>query len=109
MEQVGESNAEGMINWAEIPYGEYEIVEIEAPTYKNDKGEVKSYQKLREPIKVTINKDNQTVNLTVENNKSGWILPATGGIGTILFTVVGLVLMGHVYVLKKESSISALI
>ena len=109
MEQVGESNAEGMINWAEIPYGEYEIVEIEAPTYKNDKGEVKSYQKLREPIKVTINKDNQTVNLTVENNKSGWILPATGGIRTILFTVVGLVLMGGVYVLKKESSISALI
>ncbi|MDM5373026.1 SpaH/EbpB family LPXTG-anchored major pilin [Bacillus bombysepticus] len=104
VEQVGESNAEGMINWAEIPYGEYEIVEIEAPTYKNDKGEVKSYQKLREPIKVTINKDNQTVNLTVENNKSGWILPATGGIGTILFTVVGLVLMGAAFMFLRRKA-----
>ena len=85
-----------MINWGNIPYGEYEIVEIEAPKY-TDKGEVKSYQKLREPIKVKIDKDNQTVKLTVENNKSGWILPATGGIGTILFTVVGLVLMGAAF------------
>jgi fimbrial isopeptide formation D2 family protein/LPXTG-motif cell wall-anchored protein len=101
---VGESDAEGMINWGEIPYGEYEIVEIEAPTYKNDKGEVKSYQKLREPIKVTINKDNQTVKLTVENNKSGWILPATGGIGTILFTVVGLVLMGAAFMFLRRKA-----
>ncbi|MCC2339320.1 SpaA isopeptide-forming pilin-related protein [Bacillus tropicus] len=93
---VGVSDKDGMINWGNIPYGEYEIVEIEAPKY-TDKGEVKSYQKLREPIKVKIDKDNQTVKLTVENNKSGWILPATGGIGTILFTVVGLVLMGAAF------------
>lgn len=110
MEQVGESNAEGMINWAEIPYGEYEIVEIEAPTYKNDKGEVKSYQKLREPIKVTINKDNQTVNLTVENNKSGWILPATNwNQDNPIYSSWPCINGGGVYVLKKESSISALI
>ncbi|MFK4998277.1 LPXTG cell wall anchor domain-containing protein [Bacillus sp. N9] len=32
--------------------------------------------------------------LTVENSKSGWDLPTTGGIGTILFTFVGLALMG---------------
>ena len=94
-----------MINWNNIPYGEYEIVEIEAPKY-TDKGEVKSYQKLREPIKVKIDKDNQTVKLTVENNKSGWILPATGGIGTILFTVVTCINGRSVYVLKKKSLIS---
>ncbi|CAM4033768.1 MULTISPECIES: SpaH/EbpB family LPXTG-anchored major pilin [Bacillus cereus group] len=101
---VGVTDEAGMINWGNIPYGEYEIVEIEAPTYKNDKGEVKSYQKLREAIKVTINKDNQTVNLTVENNKSGWILPATGGIGTILFTVVGLVLMGAAFMFLRRKA-----
>ncbi|HDR7280213.1 MULTISPECIES: SpaH/EbpB family LPXTG-anchored major pilin [Bacillus cereus group] len=101
---VGESDKDGMIRWGEIPYGEYEIVEIEAPTYKNDKGEVKSYQKLREPIKVKIDKDNQTVKLTVENNKSGWILPATGGIGTILFTVVGLILMGAAFMFLRRKA-----
>ncbi|MGQ0515262.1 LPXTG cell wall anchor domain-containing protein, partial [Bacillus sp. D-CC] len=35
----------------------------------------------------------QKIELQVENNKSGWIIPATGGMGTILFTVVGLMLM----------------
>lgn len=100
---VGVSDKDGMINWNNIPYGEYEIVEIEAPKY-TDKGEVKSYQKLREPIKVKIDKDNQTVKLTVENNKSGWILPATGGIGTILFTVVGLVLMGAAFMFLRRKA-----
>ncbi|HGA0509107.1 TPA: SpaH/EbpB family LPXTG-anchored major pilin [Bacillus pacificus] len=100
---VGVSDNDGMINWNNIPYGEYEIVEIEAPKY-TDKGEVKSYQKLREPIKVKIDKDNQTVKLTVENNKSGWILPATGGIGTILFTVVGLVLMGAAFMFLRRKA-----
>ncbi|WP_242280551.1 SpaH/EbpB family LPXTG-anchored major pilin [Bacillus cereus group sp. BfR-BA-01428] len=100
---VGVSDKDGMINWGNIPYGEYEIVEIEAPKY-TDKGEVKSYQKLREPIKVKIDKDNQTVKLTVENNKSGWILPATGGIGTILFTVVGLVLMGVAFMFLRRKA-----
>ncbi|HDR3523589.1 SpaH/EbpB family LPXTG-anchored major pilin [Bacillus pacificus] len=100
---VGVSDKDGIINWDNIPYGEYEIVEIEAPKY-TDKGEVKSYQKLREPIKVKIDKDNQTVKLTVENNKSGWILPATGGIGTILFTVVGLVLMGAAFMFLRRKA-----
>lgn len=100
---VGVSDKGGMIKWENIPYGEYEIVEIEAPKY-TDKGEVKSYQKLREPIKVKIDKDNQTVKLTVENNKSGWILPATGGIGTILFTVVGLVLMGAAFMFLRRKA-----
>ncbi|MDA1828635.1 MULTISPECIES: SpaH/EbpB family LPXTG-anchored major pilin [Bacillus cereus group] len=100
---VGVSDKDRIINWNNIPYGEYEIVEIEAPKY-TDKGEVKSYQKLREPIKVKIDKDNQTVKLTVENNKSGWILPATGGIGTILFTVVGLVLMGAAFMFLRRKA-----
>ncbi|MBK1606579.1 SpaH/EbpB family LPXTG-anchored major pilin [Bacillus cereus] len=100
---VGVSDKDGMIKWENIPYGEYEIVEIEAPKY-TDKSEVKSYQKLREPIKVKIDKDNQTVKLTVENNKSGWILPATGGIGTILFTVVGLVLMGAAFMFLRRKA-----
>ncbi|HHT7188692.1 TPA: SpaH/EbpB family LPXTG-anchored major pilin [Bacillus cereus] len=101
---VGVSDKDGVINWKNIPYGEYEIVEIEAPTYKDEDGKVKSYQKLREPIKVKIDKDNQTVKLTVENNKSGWILPATGGIGTVLFTVVGLVLMGAAFMFLRRKA-----
>ncbi|MEN1938091.1 SpaH/EbpB family LPXTG-anchored major pilin [Paenibacillus sp. 102] len=91
-EMTGVSNKDGVITWDQIPYGEYQIVETKAPTYQ-DGTEVKSYQKLREPINVTINEENKIVKLEVKNNKSGWVLPATGGMGTVLFTVVGLLLM----------------
>ena len=44
----------------------------------------KLHQLLKDPIDVKISENNQTVKLTIENNKSGWILPVTGGIGTTL-------------------------
>ncbi|MFD3450379.1 SpaH/EbpB family LPXTG-anchored major pilin [Microbacteriaceae bacterium 4G12] len=92
-EVVGVSDANGIITWSHLPYGEYQIVETKAPTYKKDDGSTGSYQLLRDPIKVTIDADHKTIQLKVENNKNGWILPITGGSGTILFTVLGLVLM----------------
>lgn len=87
------TDANGIIIWNEIPYGEYQIVETVAPTYKDEDGAVEQYQKLRDPIEIKIDKDQSVIDLQVENNKSGWIIPATGGMGTILFTVVGLLLM----------------
>ncbi|MBM6644583.1 SpaH/EbpB family LPXTG-anchored major pilin [Bacillus sp. RIT 809] len=87
------TDADGIITWNEIPYGEYQIVETEAPKYIDEDGAVEQYQKLRDPIDIKIDKDHKVVELKVENNKSGWIIPATGGIGTIFFTVVGLLLM----------------
>ena len=87
------TDAYGIITWNEIPYGEYQIVETEAPKYIDEDGSIEQYQKLRDPIEIKIDKDNKVIELKVENNKSGWIIPATGGIGTIFFTVVGLLLM----------------
>ncbi|KXI49670.1 MULTISPECIES: SpaH/EbpB family LPXTG-anchored major pilin [Bacillus cereus group] len=87
------TDANGIITWNEIPYGEYQIVETVAPKYKDEDGAVEQYQKLRDPIDIKIDKDKNVIDLQVENNKSGWIIPATGGMGTILFTVVGLLLM----------------
>lgn len=87
------TDANGIITWNEIPYGEYQIVETEAPKYKDKDGAVEQYQKLRDPIDITIDEKHQKIELQVENNKSGWIIPATGGIGTIFFTVAGLLLM----------------
>ena len=57
------------------------------------------YNKLKDPTTITItatstdNGTNVTVsgnNVTVKNNK-GSLLPETGGMGTVLFTVVGTV------------------
>ena len=41
----------------------------------------------------TTKKDNGLVSITVENTK-GFTLPRTGGIGTVLFSMIGIVLMG---------------
>ncbi|KWU56054.1 SpaA isopeptide-forming pilin-related protein [Bacillus mycoides] len=87
------TDANGIITWNEIPYGEYQIVETVAPKYKDEDGAVEQYQKLRDPIEIKIDEKHQKIELQVENNKSGWIIPQTGGIGTVLFTVVGLLLM----------------
>ncbi|WP_242268955.1 LPXTG cell wall anchor domain-containing protein [Bacillus cereus group sp. BfR-BA-01352] len=89
----GVSDANGIIRWNNIPYGDYEIVETKAPTYTKEDGSTGSYQLLRDPIDVTIDENHQLITLNVENNKSGWYLPSTGGMGTILFSVVGMVLM----------------
>lgn len=76
--------------------GTYYLVETKAP---------EGYNKLTEPIKVTITKDGDTnwtvkKNDTAENDKiidvensTGSILPSTGGMGTIAFTVVAALLV----------------
>ncbi|PEQ65030.1 SpaA isopeptide-forming pilin-related protein [Bacillus cereus] len=92
-EVKGVSNENGVIQWNNIPYGEYQIVETKAPTYKKEDGTTGSYQLLRDSIDVKIDAGHQAIQLNVENNKSGWVLPSTGGMGTILFSVVGLLLM----------------
>ncbi|PKJ52064.1 SpaH/EbpB family LPXTG-anchored major pilin [Bacillus sp. SN10] len=92
-EVKGVSDANGVIQWNNIPYGEYQVVETKAPTYTKEDGTTGSYQLLKDPIDVTVDADHQAIKLNVENNKSGWVLPTTGGMGTVLFTVVGLLLM----------------
>ncbi|OPD56194.1 SpaH/EbpB family LPXTG-anchored major pilin, partial [Bacillus anthracis] len=92
-EVKGVSDANGVIQWNNIPYGEYQVVETKAPTYTKEDGTTGSYQLLKDPIDLTVDADHQTIKLNVENNKSGWVLPTTGGMGTFLFTVVGLLLM----------------
>ncbi|MFD3445641.1 SpaH/EbpB family LPXTG-anchored major pilin [Microbacteriaceae bacterium 4G12] len=99
---TGVSDENGVITWNHLPYGDYQIVETKAPTYKKDDGTTASYQLLRDPIDVTIDADHKEIKLTVENNKNGWILPVTGGTGTVLFTVFGLVLMAAAFVFFRR-------
>ena len=79
--------------------GDYWLVETEAPD---------GYNKLTAPVKITITKsgDTNVENWTISKgdepetdkiidieNSTGTILPETGGMGTILFTVVAVVLI----------------
>ncbi|SIT73947.1 SpaA isopeptide-forming pilin-related protein [Edaphobacillus lindanitolerans] len=85
--------------------GTYQLHETKAPTYKDREGNTKSYRLLTKPIEVTV-ANNETATYEVENSKSGWVLPTTGGLGTVLFTSGGLALMvmaAGMYVRRRKT------
>lgn len=80
----------GIINVKGLDDGDYRLVETEAP---------EGYNKLKSPKEINIKADssdngvNVTVSgneITVENSTESW-LPETGGMGTVIFTIVGVV------------------
>lgn len=95
---TGTTDANGKHDFGELDYGEYELIETKAPMYEED-GEMKPYNKLNNPIHITIDDQKAHHDVEVDNYKSGWELPQTGGIGTSLFTLIGALLMGTALVL----------
>ena len=89
----GTTDSDGLITWTNIPYGTYKIVEIQAPD---------GFNLLDEDIEVVIDADHIDVSKTIENVPVKE-LPATGGMGTTVFTLVGLAIMiGSGFVYKKK-------
>ncbi|MEH0979577.1 isopeptide-forming domain-containing fimbrial protein [Bacillus mobilis] len=80
-----------------LVFGKYEIKEIKAPT---------GYMILKEPIQVELTSPLQK--LKVENNKSEWVIPNTGGFGTnliYLFSTLLIVLTLLLYFRKGDSNL----
>lgn len=100
------SPIDGKFNVNGLKAGTYYLKEMAAP---------KGYNKLAKPIKVTIDndgkitagpKDETTTEVGVEN-KSGTLLPSTGGMGTTLIYLAGIVLVvlsGYVLISKRRAS-----
>lgn len=90
----GTTDSEGKLSWTDIPYGTYKLVETEAPD---------GFNLLDEDIEIVIDSDHIEVSLTIENVPVQE-LPNTGGMGTTVFTLIGLALMlGSGYVYKKNN------
>ncbi|MEY8737636.1 SpaH/EbpB family LPXTG-anchored major pilin [Lactobacillus sp. AN1001] len=85
------SDANGKIELEYLPYGEYKLVEIEAPT-GYAKGEALDFKVAKDTYQKTENAP-----IEVKNAKKG-LLPSTGGYGIYIFLVIGLALMGGAYV-----------
>ncbi|MFH7830123.1 isopeptide-forming domain-containing fimbrial protein [Bacillus luti] len=64
--------------------GKYYLKEVQAPA---------GYMLMKEPIEVNVTGDVSTQKITIENSKNEWIIPETGGVGTIIFYVIGGILM----------------
>ena len=101
------SPIDGKFNVNGLKAGTYYLKEMAAP---------KGYNKLATPIKVTIDNDgkitvvDKTTTEVTEvgvENKSGTLLPSTGGMGTTLIYLAGIVLVvlsGYVLISKRRAS-----
>lgn len=76
----------------------YWIVETKAPTYtvtdKDGNTIEKEYNILKKPFEVTVNATSHQVSNKVVVANSKFTLPVTGGVGTVIFTLGGLAIMG---------------
>lgn len=104
------SDTEGNLVIKGLAEGEYYLKEIEAPN---------GYNKLTKPIKITISHANGNKQIQVEEdgiaknvdrveveNKTGSLLPSTGGMGTTLIYLIGGALVlgsGFVLINKKRA------
>ncbi|WP_002147769.1 MSCRAMM family protein, partial [Bacillus cereus] len=88
------TDEKGKVISRQLVLGKYTIKEIKAPN---------GYMLLRDPIEVEITEAVRIQKITVKNAKNNWVIPNTGGSGTTIFYVVGiLVIFGVLYFCKKN-------
>lgn len=99
------SGSTGLFQIRGLAGGTYYLVETKAPTLNGTQ-----YNLLREPASFVVSKTSYEDTNTMDViNKSGLQIPQTGGIGTVIFTVVGLSLMGlAIALLRKKKNKNAI-
>ena len=87
------TDANGLASYKGLTYGKYWLVETKAPTYEEN-GTQKKYNLLRKPVDVTVNAGTYAESAAIQVvNKKGFELPATGGVGTIIISGIGIAII----------------
>ncbi|EEK89467.1 Collagen adhesion protein [Bacillus cereus m1550] len=90
------TDEKGKVISSQLVLGKYTIKEIKAPN---------GYMLLRDPIEIEITEAVKTQKITVKNAKNNWVIPNTGGSGTTIFYVIGIMLMFAVLYFCKKNRI----
>ncbi|MGF2800049.1 SpaA isopeptide-forming pilin-related protein [Bacillus thuringiensis] len=90
------TDEKGKVISNQLAIGKYTIKEIKAPN---------GYMLLRDPIEIQITEAVKTQKITVKNAKNNWVIPNTGGSGTTIFYVIGIMLMFAVLYFCKKNRI----
>lgn len=95
--RTGTTTVDGDLTFNDLELGYYKLVETQAP---------EGYRILTTPLDIELTAENRFIELEVENERSGYMLPDTGGIGTIVFYVVGgLLMLGPlIYLVRKQKT-----
>lgn len=114
--RVAKTGEENTVTEIKTPSsGKFTIQGLDADTYfLTEKEQPKGYNKLASPITIVIETDGKVkldgsyVNVVEVENKTGTILPSTGGMGTTIIYMVGAILVigsGIVLLSKKKSKV----
>lgn len=90
------TDEKGKVISNQLAIGKYTIKEIKAPN---------GYMLLSDPIEIEITEAVKTQKITVKNAKNNWVIPNTGGSGTTIFYVIGIMLMFAVLYFYKKNRI----
>ncbi|MCU4984403.1 hypothetical protein COA05_21060 [Bacillus thuringiensis] len=90
------TDEKGKVISNQLAIGKYTIKEIKAPN---------GYMLLRDPLEIEITEAVKTQKITVKNAKNNWVIPNTGGSGTTIFYVIGIMLMFAVLYFCKKNRI----
>jgi len=90
---------DGIVDIKGLPAGNYFLLETKAPMNTTEN---LPYNLLTSPIMFTVSQTSYTEGMTDIINKMGPKIPQTGGIGTVLFTLTGLGLMGSAMMIGRK-------